>query len=405
MPRIRVLIVDDIEETRHNIKRLLQFEAAIKVVGEAASGEEAIRQAETLRPDIVLMDINMPGVDGLKATEAISTRFPNISIIIISVQGEPEYLKRAMAAGAREFLTKPFTAEELVQTIRHTYQAEKKRLGNYQQALKTTSAINPQIITIFSPKGGIGKTTLSVNLAVALQQLYQVRVALVDLDLQFGDTAVFLNLMPRASIADLASKGEEIDTWTIENYLTAYEELKVLPAPLRPEYAELITAPQVEKWLKGLKQNFDFIIVDTPSSFNETTLTALDQASQVLLLCNLELSTLKNLKLALEVLEALHHTEKIKLILNCTSPEQGIKPADLEECLNFKIAGEIPYDPKTVVSSINKGTPFITSYANSRIALAVRNLAAALKKWAQNSTSAETSRGRRSLIGILPILK
>jgi len=405
MPRIKVLIADDVEETRHNIKRLLQFEAAVKVVGEAASGEEAVRQAEILQPDIVLMDINMPGTDGLKATEAISTRFPHISIIIISVQGEPEYLKRAMAAGAREFLIKPFTGEELIQTIRQTYQNEKKRLGNYQQRLKTAgaAAVNPQIITVFSPKGGTGKTALSVNLAVALQQFHKFQTVLVDLNLQFGDVSVFLNLMPRASIADLAAHSSEADFLAIENCLSACGDLKILPAPLRPEYAELITAAQTEKWLKTLKQGFEFIIIDTPSSFTEITLTALEQANTILLLGNLELSTLKNLKLALEVLEALHYREKTKLILNRTGPEQGLQPADLEECLNCKITAEIPYDPKTVVSSVNRGTPFVASQG-SRAAAAVKNLAAQIKNWAQDNKRPEPAVSRRSLLGMLPAL-
>lgn len=134
MSCIKVLIVDDVTETRANLKRLLQLEPDIKVIGEAANGKEAIRQAEDLRPDVVLMDINMPVMNGLRASEAITLAYPAISIIILSVQGEPEYLERARLAGARDFLTKPFTIDELVKAIRQAYNPEKKHEKSWTAA-------------------------------------------------------------------------------------------------------------------------------------------------------------------------------------------------------------------------------------------------------------------------------
>ena len=118
---IRVLIVDDIPETRENLKKLLFFETDIEVVDTATSGEEAVECARELRPDIILMDINMPGLDGISAGEMITKDVPQAQIIMMSVQGEADYLRRSMLAGAREFLIKPFSSEELVSTIRRVY--------------------------------------------------------------------------------------------------------------------------------------------------------------------------------------------------------------------------------------------------------------------------------------------
>lgn len=387
MARIRVLIVDDVDETRQSIKRLLQFEASIKIVGEASNGAEAIRQAEVLKPDVILMDINMPGTDGLAATEAISTTFPFMNIIIISVQGETEYIKRAMLAGAREYLVKPFTGEELVNTIRQVYRLEKIRHSSYQSIPATVQPVtNPQVITVFSNKGGVGKTTISVNLAVALQQAYKARVVLVDLDLQFGDVGVMLNLVPTRTMVDLITEGSEITPGLIDEYLEDKGELNILSAPLKPEYAELVNGAQVEKFIKALSQLYEFIVIDTAATFNEVTLTALDLSNLILLVGTQDLPTIKNLRLSLEVLEALHHTGKTRLVVNRQSSETGIKTDDLERALNFQVSCEIPNEVKTVISSINRGIPFVEAAPQAKVSQSIRKLAAMVKEHQESMT-------------------
>lgn len=383
MARIKVLIVDDIDETRESIKRLLQFEAAVKVVGEASSGTEAIRQTEVLRPDVILMDINMPDKDGLAAAEAISTRFPHINIIMISVQGETEYIKRAMMAGAREYLVKPFTGEELTHAIRQAYRLERMRLESSQYTPAPAPTYDPQVITVFSTKGGVGKTTIAVNLAVTLQQTYKTRVALVDLDLQFGDVGVMLNLLPNRTMVDLVMESGEITPQVMEEFMAEYGEVSILAAPLKPEYAELVNAAQVEKFIKTLSKTYEYIVIDTAASFSEATLTALDQAHQILLVGAQDLPAIKNLRLSLEVLEALHHQGKTRLILNRHSSEMGIKTDDLERALNTEVINEIPNDVRTVSSSVNRGIPFVESSPQSKPSLAIKKLAGQVREHQQ----------------------
>ena len=212
---IRVIIVDDIAETRENIRKLLQFESDIEVVGDARTGREGIDLASEISPDVVLMDINMPDMDGITATETIRKEVPFAQIVILSVQGDPNYMRRAMLAGARDFLTKPPMVDELISAIRRAgkmAQDEREKSSTRFQThsptsggsgTKASSAPTGQVIVVYSPKGGVGCTTIATNLAVALHN-DETPVVIVDGNLQFGDVAVMLNERSRNSIIDLA---------------------------------------------------------------------------------------------------------------------------------------------------------------------------------------------------------
>ena len=184
--KIRVLIVDDIPETRENVRKLLAFEADVEVVGIAGTGREAVQLARDLQPNIVMMDINMPDMDGITAVEMITRDVPIAQVIMMSVQSEADYLRRSMLAGARDFLTKPFTSEDLVSTIRRVHRMGQTRAATLAAAAAPQqsqpqsgkggpSAVarpgkNGSVIVVFGPKGGIGTTMLAVNLAVGLRQ-------------------------------------------------------------------------------------------------------------------------------------------------------------------------------------------------------------------------------------------
>ena len=143
----------------------MEFHPEFEAVGQAGTGEEALAQAKILNPDVILMDINMPGMDGIAATERLSVESPETSIIIMSVQGEQEYLRRAMMAGAKNYLTKPFTGDELIHAVKDAYTRDQKVRD--ARKLKAGDKVPGKIISIFAGKGGIGKTTLAVNLAMA----------------------------------------------------------------------------------------------------------------------------------------------------------------------------------------------------------------------------------------------
>ncbi len=385
--QIRVLIVDDITETRDHLARLLGFESDIEVVGLAESGRRAIELAIALKPDIVLMDINMPDMDGIEATEQLSAQVPGTSVVMMSVQGEADYLRRSMLAGAREFLVKPFSSDELISSIRQIHSREQEKLERFPVAVAVAqSAAEPadlgQVVAVFGPKGGIGRTTIAVNLAVACASELSQRTALVDGSFQFGDVGVLLNLNPKnKSIADLAPDLEAgLELETIDPFLTVHASgAKVLLAPPSPEMAELVTAAGVRKTLELLRRSNDIVIVDCSSAMSDTTLAILDEADVILTMLTLEITSIKNMRLFLEVTNQLGYEDtSIKLLLNRADSTLGIRVADVEHSIGRKVDHTIVSDGRSVVYALNRGVPFFTSNREAQVSQDVLRLATAL---------------------------
>ena len=385
--RIKVLIVDDIPETRDHLSKLLGFESDVEVVGAAAGGPEAVQMAAALKPDVVLMDINMPGMDGITATEKLAAEVPTTAVIMMSVQGEADYLRRSMLAGAREFLVKPFSSDELTASIRQVWTREKEKQSRFApvvvapEASRNGSGEPASVVAVFSPKGGVGRTTISVNLAVSAAQDGK-RVALVDASFQFGDVGVLLNLNPRnKSIADIAGElqaGEQYDSF--ESFLVTHSSgVRVLLAPPTPEQAELISPPAVRQVLQVLRGENDLVVVDCPSSFNETTLGVLDEADLILTLLTLEITSVKNMRLFLEVCEQLGYgPEKIRLVLNRADSTLGIRVADVEHSIGRKVDHTIVSDGRSVVYALNRGVPFFLSNREAQVSQDIERLAKAV---------------------------
>ena len=400
--RIRVLIVDDIPETRKHLTKLLGFESDIEVVGAAASGAEALEEAARLSPAVVLMDINMPGMDGITATEQLSARLPSASIVMMSVQGEADYLRRSMLAGAREFLVKPFSADELVTSIRQVHAREQEKLGRIAeraQASAASAAGNDgtgegrepgRIVTVFSPKGGVGRTTVAVNLGVAAAVELGKRVCIVDASFQFGDVGVLLNLNPKnKSIVDLLPDGT-IDLESLDSVVVNHSSgARILLAPPTPEMAELVTSAALMEILDALRQTHDLVVVDAWASLNEATLNLLDLSDDVVTLMTLEITNIKNVRLFLEVADQLGYPEgKIKLVLNRADAALGIRVSDVETSIGRKIDDTIVSDGRSVVYALNRGVPFVISSREAQVSQDVIRLARKLTGDAATSAPA-----------------
>jgi len=388
--KIRILIVDDIADTRENLAKLIGFEPDMEVAGTAGGGQEAVNVAKKERPNVILMDINMPDMDGITATEIISNTVPESPIIMMSVQGEQDYLRRSMLAGAREFLVKPFSADELINSIRHVHELEKVRRARYapiQQAAAPgappPASAGPQpsrgkIISFFSPKGGVGRTTIATNLAVALHQSTEKPVVLVDGSLPFGDIAVILNMSPKAkTVADLIGSFETADADVIESILVQHSTgIKVLLAPPTPESTELITGAHIKHVLELLRERYAYIVVDTWPSFQEQVITMLDVADVILTLMTLEITSLKNVRVFMEIAEKLGYgAEKLQLVANRNDSSGGIKASDVEASLGRKIPHTIVSDGRTLVLAVNRGVPFVISHRESQVAKDIFTLA------------------------------
>ena len=391
---IRVLIVDDIPETRDHLSKLLSFETDTVVVGAASSGREAIEMAARLKPDVVLMDINMPDMDGIAATERLSAEVPSAAVVMMSVQGEADYLRRSMLAGAREFLVKPFSSDELTASIRQVYNREREKLSRISVApapagiVATRPVVNERegaepgrVIAVFGPKGGVGRTTLAVNLAVAAATELGLRTCLVDASFQFGDVGVLLNLNPKnQSIADLIPDATESELDSVESFVINQSSgIRVLLAPPTPEMAELITPVIAKRMLELLRNDHDLVVVDCMSSFNDTTLAILDMADTVLTMLSLEITSIKNIRLFLEVAEQLGYgPDKIRLVLNRADSSLGIRVADVEHSIGRRVDHTIVSDGRSVVYALNRGVPFFLSNREAQVSQDVLRLAQAV---------------------------
>lgn len=378
---VTLVIVDDSQEMRETLKTLLTFNETVRVVGEAGNGEEAVDKVAELKPDLVLMDINMPGMDGLKATEAIAIKSPRTGVIIISVQEEMEYMRRAMSAGAREYLVKPFDSDELFRTINNVVEKERFRWGTIGSgsgpAGEPGEPERGQIITVFSPRGGVGKSLVATNLAAELKRETRSKVLCVDLSVEFGDVALLLNCHISSTITNLAQTGvQSIDLEYLKsNVHTAPNGVDVLAAPTKPEYAEIITSGVVSKVLELAREEWDYIVVDTRPTFSGETLAALDLSDDILMLIGGDFLSLKSASLALQVFLSLNYNmDAVKIILNRANCLPNTKVLDLEKGLKKRIDFELPADPDLVLNSINRGVPFMDTNPTSDLSKALRTV-------------------------------
>jgi pilus assembly protein CpaE len=407
--KIRVLIVDDVSETRENVKKLLQFESDVDVVGVARTGKEAIQVSQELNPDVVLMDINMPDMDGIAATEAIRAKQPAVQVIILSVQSDQNYMRKAMLVGARDFLSKPPMGDELISAIRRAGEMARieKSKSSQVQAVVASGNLNGtssgfggpkgKIITVYSPKGGAGCTTLAVNLALTLNN-GDTRVALVDGNLQFGDVAVFINEQGKNTVLDLAPRADELDAEIVEEVMVkhAASGLHILAAPSRPEHAEKISSGQFAKVLEYLNQLYAYVVVDTASLLTDVTLAAIDISDLIVLVTTQDIPSIKNCRLFLDLLQTLGvERNRILFVMNRYDKRINITPERVAENLKQEVALTIPLDEATATKAVNRGIPFVLDNKSQPVSRGVFLLAESVR----GRVAAQESGGEADRVG------
>ena len=325
---------------------------------------------------MLLLDINMPGMDGIATAEQLSATVPLSAIIMMSVQGEPDYLRRAMLAGAREFLVKPFSADELSAAIRQVHQRERQKIGHmathagvdlnrrHAGARHRTSDAG-KVVTFFSPKGGVGRTTLAVNFAVAAATELHKRVAVVDGSLQFGDVGVLLNLSPknnshrRRGARAGRRRRRRLHRQPVVDHSTG---VRVLLAPPSPEMAELVTPDHVSAIVSALRTTHDLVVVDAWPLLKDATLTFLDQSDLVVARADArDQQHQEHAPVPRAGVDQLGYSDdKVKLVLNRADSAYGIRVQDVEQSIGRKIDHSIVSDGRTVVYALNRGVPFVS---------------------------------------------
>jgi pilus assembly protein CpaE len=282
-------------------------------------------------------------------------------------------MQSAMMVGCHNIIELPDSPKEFSEYIKTVYNNESLRLKSFDQ--KESLLWSSTVVSVFGAKGGLGKTTISANLAVKLAEKRK-KVALLDLDLQFGDIHIFMDIEPKDTITELFQEVVTPNIDSVRSYMTVHSSgVHVLCAPRSPEYAELISAEKVLSLLTLLRSYYDYVIIDTAPTFSEVNMTAIESSSLIFFVTGLDISILKNSKLSISLLESLQQTEKVRVLVNRAVDMSSISANDVQKIINYPIWAKIPSDYKVAVNSLNRGIPFVTGVPNSKLSQSISNLA------------------------------
>ena len=378
MPKnLEVVVVDPDVNSRADTNRALSL-SHFTVSGEAGYGIDAVSMAKEKDPDVIVLAMEEPVARAAQAMSSLADALPNTPIIVYSSLSDAVSVRRAMVSGARDYLVKPPRPEELARAIYSVLEQEERRRTRLTGDTASTAA-RGTVITVFGAKGGIGKTTISTNLAAALQKNTDSSVAIVDMDTRFGDVAIMMDVVVEFSIADVGRNIDTVDRESISDYLVRHSSgVEILPAPLHPSEWGALHRQHIAKVIDLLSQTRDYVIVDTPGAFNELVATALEAAHIILLVTSMDIASIKDTALALEMLRAASVPEdKVKLIINHSTSSNSLRPEDVERVLEYEVYWRIPHD--VAVSSSNQlGQPIILAKPYARASRAITDIAFSL---------------------------
>lgn len=368
--KMKLLLLADSETERLEITEMLKNIDYIHLAGDSIDENKTWESLERATVDILLMGSSFNG-SRYAFAEKVSNQFPHTSIIMVEEELLEETMHNALFAGAKDVLIKPIDPEKLMNSIYRIHQLQERTVVTKAEApqKKLRKSELGQVYTVFSTKGGVGKTFVSINLAASLAKNPEKRVVLVDLDLDFGNAALALNLYPKFTITDVIDDIRHMDSDLIESYLIPHESgIKVLPANLQPNMNDFINAEHIHVILEALRESFDYVVVDMPGRFVETIMPALALADQLLVITTPELSAVRNIKVLLVTLKDLNFPQsKIRIVLNKEDLRGEIKKNDVETTLNKKVDAAIGLDYRRVLSSLNRGVPLVYEYPKNTL--------------------------------------
>ena len=326
--------------------------------------------------DAVVLGPNVDLSSALTLAGAMRVTRPSLGVILVRRRVDTSVLADAMRAGVFEVVEERNVTELTAAVARsgELARALRETVGGGGADSEGTS--RGTLVTVFSAKGGCGKTTVATNLAAALADGGRREVCLVDLDLAFGDVAIALQLFPAHTIADAVPLAASLDIQGLSSLLTPHSPgLTTLVAPIEPGHAESIPASLVTAILDLLKQQFDYVVVDTPPAFDDHVLAAFDQSDLVALMATLDIPALKNLKLTLETLDLLNYPrDRWRIVLNRSDSKVGLAISEVEKTLKVPISVQVP-SSRDVPASINRGVPIVLDDPKHPVSQAIKAFA------------------------------
>lgn len=374
----QIIIIEKEENSRNIIKNYLSEaeDTAVKniQIKEFFNYEKALENIPTTEKCIIFVDASDEIEKSIEFIKTIKKHNKEAFIIALSNKTSTETIIKVMRAGAKEFLTKPIVKTEFNDVIKNVF----KEIEN------TEPVESCKIISTFSNKGGIGKTSIAVNLAVELAQMSKEKVALIDLNLQLGDVATFLDMTPAFAMDYIAKNIQNLDESELLKSLSRYKNtsLYVIADPLNIDKSQEITAEEIKNILTALKKTFSYIVIDIGTNIDSKTITALDLSDLILLIAIVNLPAIRSTQRCMELFDRLgYKDEKIKLVLNRYMENEEIKTSDIEEVVKQKVYWKIPNNYLTMMSAINKGVPVNAINAESNIGINYKEFASKLSDY------------------------
>lgn len=388
-----VLVIDQDPRARFEVKQLVR-QAQLGFAGEAGFGTEAVSLATETKPDVIICGLSEPPDRALQTIEALLDVLPETPVIAYAQREGVGVVRQAMLAGARDFLVIPAGVERLTSSIRSVLESEeRKRLRLSGQA----KGIGPKglVIATFGAKGGVGKTTIATNLGIALASDLGQSTVLIDADDTFGDVAAMLDMRPDRSVIDLIRDLDNIERTNVTEYLVRHASgLWVLPAPRQSLLWRSVTPDAFRKVIDVVGRRFDIVLIDTAANLSDLALMLLSESNMVLWVTSTDFSSINNSLLGLEALQQMNYPEsRIRLVLNVTSSDDGVRPAKIEQVLKRQFFWTIPYDRRIRIGA-QVGNPAVHGAPDSAGAKIIVQLGEALTGATRSEQSKESPVGR-----------
>jgi pilus assembly protein CpaE len=376
--KLSVMVVDADKSVRKMLRNQLSQMPNVELAFEWKQIEPAFEALQRAKPDILILELPKESDDALRWIERIRLDLPEIVIFVSSSVKTPESIISAMRAGAQEFLSRPIQPDELRQAI--------KKVLITKEQVRAQTPERGRIISVFSKKGGLGVTTLAVNLAVALSETTKKKAALIDLDLQLGDVSSFLNLSADYNILDACNEDGGVDPVKLQSCMTHHESgVFVLSEPKNPAESENVSSSQMNQILRHLRSMFSYVILDTPHTFDSRSLEAFELADNIIVVMVPNISSIRATKKALGVFRDLGYArDKVRVIVNRASKRDRIKAGEIEQTLHYPVSWVIPNNYPVVIDAINSGIPLVNHKGGSNVAKSILGLANDIPEWSRS---------------------